>query len=91
MGGNNYEACIKTAEAAIKDYPYSVRKEDFSILILRSKFHLAVGSVKEKMKERYSETVDEYYGFVNEYPESKYMDEAKRIYEKAKAATGKTL
>ncbi len=83
MGGNNYEACIVTAENAIKDYPYSALKEDFSILILKSKYHLALQSVKEKMKERLENTIDEYYGFLNGYPTSKYMDEAKRIFEKA--------
>ena len=83
MGGNNYEACIVTAENAIKDYPYSKMKEDFSMLILKSKYHLAQQSVKEKMKERLENTIDEYYGFLNEYPSSKYLDEAKHIFEKA--------
>lgn len=83
MGGNNYEACIVTAENAIKDYPYSTLKEDFSILILKSKYNLATQSIKDKMKERLENTIDEYYGFVNEYPDSKYMKEAKSIFEKA--------
>jgi len=83
MGGNNYEACIVTAENAIKDYPYSKMKEDFSILILKSKYHLAQQSVNEKMKERLENTIDEYYGFLNEYPSSKYLGEAKHIFEKA--------
>ena len=86
MGGSNYEAAIITAQNAIRDYPYTNRKEDFSILILRAKYDLAVRSVESKMQERYSETVDEYYGFVNEYPKSKYMDEAKKIFDKAKQA-----
>ena len=89
MGGNNYEACIITAENAIKDYPNSSKKEEFSILILRAKYELAVSSVSNKMKERYENAIDEYYGFVNEYPESKYANEAKAIYEKAKAMTEK--
>lgn len=86
MGGSNYEACIITAQNAVRDYPYSKRKEDFAILILRAKYELAVKSVKEKMKDRYNDTLDEYYGFVNEYPESKYMEEAKKIYEKSQLA-----
>ena len=83
MGGNNYEACIITCENAIKDFPYTFKKEEFSILILRSKFHLAQQSILSKMKERLENTIDEYYGFVNEYPSSKYMKEAKAIFTKA--------
>lgn len=81
----NYGACIVTAENAIRDYPYTSRREDFAILILRAKFALAKLSVAEKKEERYHSAIDEYYGFVTEYPESKYMDEAKGLFAKAKA------
>ena len=29
-GGNNYEACIVTAQNALKDYPYTSKREDFA-------------------------------------------------------------
>lgn len=70
-GGSNYEACIITAENAIKDYPYSSMREDFSILIMKSKYELAQQSVEEKKFERFKDAEDECYGFINEYPESK--------------------
>lgn len=79
----NYGACIITAENAIKDYPYTSRREDFSILILRAKFKLAQFSIEQRKAERYHNAIDEYYGFVTEYPESKYMGEAKELYLKA--------
>lgn len=81
----NYGACIVTAENAIRDYPYTSRREDFAILILRAKFALAKLSVTQKKEERYHNAIDEYYGFVTEYPESQYLDEAKALYAKAKA------
>lgn len=83
-GGSNYQACIITAENAIKDYPYSKRREALSILILRAKFELAEQSVDEKKTERYNATIDEYYGFASEYPESDFMPKAKQIFEAAK-------
>lgn len=83
-GGNNYEACVITAQNALKDYPYTTRREEFAILILRAKFHLAEASVERKKAERYHDAIDEYYGFTNEYPESKYLDEAHALYNKAK-------
>lgn len=82
-GGSNYQACIVTAENALKDYPFSNRREDFAILVLRAKFELARQSVEEKKEERYHNAIDEYYGFTNEYPESKYMGEAQKLFEQA--------
>ncbi len=79
----NYGACIVTAQNAINDYPYTSRREDFAILILRAKFAMAQLSVEAKKEERYHNAIDEYYGFVTEYPESKYMKEAKALFAKA--------
>lgn len=56
------------------------RREEFSIMILRAKYQLAQQSVEEKRLERYRDTIDEYYGFMNEYPESKYLKDAQRIF-----------
>lgn len=69
-GGSNYEACIITAQNAIKDYPYSSLREDFAVLIMKSKFELAQQSVEEKKIDRYRAAEDECYGFINEFPES---------------------
>lgn len=81
-GGSNYEACIVTAQNALLDYPYASppRREDFAIMILRAKYHLARQSVEEKRMDRYRDAIDEYYGFVNEYPESKYLKDAQQIF-----------
>ena len=67
----------------MKDYPYTNMREDLSILILRAKYEMAVYSVEDKRAERYRETVDEYYAFKNEFPESKYMKDADRIFKEA--------
>ena len=81
-GGSNYEACIITAENALKTYPYTRLREDLYILILRSRFQLAQRSVAEKSDERYQQAIDEYFGFKNEFPDSKYMKEADQIYKR---------
>ncbi|CDD52448.1 putative uncharacterized protein [Bacteroides sp. CAG:875] len=41
---------------------------------------MAKESVLEKREDRMRETVDEYYAFKNEFPESKYMKEVESIY-----------
>ena len=83
-GGNNYQACVITAQNAIKDYPYCKRREDLSILILKAKFELAKNSVASKQAERYQDAIDEFYGFQTEYPESAFMPKAQEMYEHAK-------
>mgnify|MGYP002622451441 CR=1 FL=1 len=80
-GGNNYEACVVTAQNALKDYPYASAelREDLAFLVLRAKYNLAKQSVAEKRVERYRDTVDEFYAFVNDFPESQYLKEANVI------------
>ena len=82
-GGSNYEACIVTSRNALLDFPYASpqRREQFSFMILQAKYQLAYQSVENKRLERYRDTIDEYYGFINEYPESKHLKEAQKIFE----------
>lgn len=86
-GGNNYEACIITAQNALKDYPYSNLREDFSLLVMKSKFELAQQSVEEKKLERFQDAEDECYGFINEYPDSKSKNTAEKYIDKCKEVT----
>ncbi len=81
--GNNYLAAVVTAQNALRDYPYTKRREDLSILILRAKYDMAKESVLEKKEERMREAIDEYYAFKNEFPESKYMPEVEKIFKDA--------
>ena len=86
-GGNNYEACIITAQNALNDYPYSNLREDFSILIMKSKYELAQMSVESKKLQRYQDAEDECYGFINEYPNSKERKTAEDYIKKCKQIT----
>ncbi|MDD7258444.1 MAG: outer membrane protein assembly factor BamD [Prevotellaceae bacterium] len=88
-GGSNYEACIITAQNALKDYPYSSLRENLSLLIMKSKFELAEQSVEEKRLERYRDAEDECYGFINEYPDSKDRSTAEKYITACKKHTGK--
>ena len=87
-GGSNYEACIITAENALKDYPYMDKREDFALLIMKSKFELAQQSVEAKKVERFQNAEDECYGFINEYPDSKERDTAEKYISICKRYTG---
>ena len=86
-GGSNFEACIVTSENALKTYPFTTMREEFAVLIMKSKYELARQSVEDKKIERYRDAEDECYGFINEYPDSKNCDLAKNYIEKCKKHT----
>ena len=86
-GGSNYEACIITAQNAIKDFPYSAKREQFALLVMKSKYELAERSVDAKRLDRYRDAEDECYGFINEYPDSNYKKLAERYIEHCKKYT----
>ena len=77
--GNNYQSAIIVAQNAIKDYPYSKYKEDLEMLVLKAKYQEADLSVEEKKADRFREVLDEYYSFINNYPDSPYRHEADNI------------
>ena len=83
--GNNYRSSIITAENALKKYPDTKYREDLYILILRSKYQIANQSVETKKTERFSNTIDEYFNYMNEYPNGKYVKEAQKIYKTAQS------
>lgn len=81
--GNNYLSSVITAQNALKNYPYSKYREEFMYLTIRSKYELSLVSVEEKLQGRYRDVVDEYYNYMNEYPEGKYVKQVKKFYDYA--------
>ncbi|HPC26209.1 MAG TPA: outer membrane protein assembly factor BamD, partial [Paludibacteraceae bacterium] len=82
--GNNYLSAVITAENALKKYPLNSYREDLMFLILESKYAQAVQSIPDKKIERYQNTIDEYYNYVNEFPEGKYKKQADKIFNESK-------
>ena len=82
--GNNYLSAVIAATNAIREYPDSKHREELAFIILKSKYQQAEKSVHEKMEDRYRDTVDEYYNFINDFPNSRYAREAKQIFEKSR-------
>ena len=77
--GNNYQSAIIVAKNAIKDYPYSKYKEDLELLVLKSRYQEAANSIEERKADRFRDVIDEYYSFINNYPDTKNRDEADNI------------
>lgn len=78
--GNNYESAVIVATNALKNYPYTKHKEQLQMIVLKAKFQEAYHSVDEKKMERFRDVVDEYYSFINDYPDGKNREEADNIF-----------
>lgn len=79
----DYKASIIALQNSLNEYPETEHREELMFLLLRSHFLLAENSIVSRQVERYQESVDEYYSFVGEFPESKYRQQADRIYDAA--------
>jgi len=77
----NYKASVVALTNALKEYPDSQYREELMYMLLKSKYLLAMRSVEDKQMERLSDALDEYFTFVDEFPESKYKKEVNKFYE----------
>lgn len=84
----DYKASIIALQNSLNDFPDTEHREELMFLLLKSNFLLAENSILQKKAERYQDTVDEYYSFVGEFPESRYRREADRIYETSLSLIG---
>jgi len=84
---SNYSSSIVVAQNALKTYPYSKYREDFAVLIMKSKYELAANSSEAHRLERYRDAEDECYGFLNEYPDSKERPLVEKYIQKCKKIT----
>jgi len=74
-----YKASIIALNNSLVDYPDTKHREEILYLILKSNYLLARNSIQSKQNERYQNTIDAYYSFIEEYPQSKYTDESQKI------------
>jgi len=77
---SDYHAASITLKNSIKEFPDSEYREEVLYLVIKSSYMLAEMSVTSKQGERYQNTISEYYVFIDEFPESKYLKEVEKIY-----------
>lgn len=78
-----YHAATIALRNSMKSYPDTKYREELMYLIVKSNYLLAENSIKEKQGERYQNTITEYYSFIDEFPESEYLDEIEKMYTKS--------
>jgi outer membrane protein assembly factor BamD len=76
-----YKSAITALTNSLKEFSDSKYREEMMFLKLNSLYLYAENSYSNKKKERYQETLDEYFSFMEEFPESKYSREVKRLYQ----------
>ncbi len=77
---DNYKAAVVALTSSLKDFPDTKYREELMYMLLKAKYLLAINSVEDKKHERLSAALDEYFTFVDEYPESKYRKEVEKYY-----------
>ena len=77
----NYKAAVIALTNSLKEFPDTRYREELMFMLLRAKYLLAIRSIEEKKEQRLSDALDEYFTFVDEFPESKHRKEAEKYYE----------
>ena len=80
-----YKAAIIALNNSIYEFPETEYREEIMYLVLKAKFLLAENSILEKKIERYQSTVDEYYAFLGEFPESEYINDATDMFDNSQS------
>jgi outer membrane protein assembly factor BamD len=78
-----YKSSLIALNNSLLEYPESKYREEIMFMILKSSFMLADKSVPAKKRERFQDSIDDYYTFKSEFPDSKYIREAERFYKEA--------
>ena len=77
-----YKSAVVALNNSLKEYTDSKYREEMMFLKLKSLFLYADNSISTKQKERYQETLDDYYSFMEEYPKSTYSKDVNGIFQK---------
>lgn len=77
-----YQSAIVSLNNLITKYPDSKYLEEIKLTILKSYYYLASNSVISKKKQRFTEGIEAYYDFIDNFADGKSIEEAKLVYAK---------
>ncbi len=79
-----YKASIVAFENLITNYPGTEYKELALFTMLKGQFIYASKSIDTKKEERFKNTLDIYYKLVDNFPQSRYLRDAEKIFDASK-------
>lgn len=77
-----YKAATVAINNSLNVYADSKYREEMMFLKLNSLYLYAVNSLPAVQRTRYQDTLDDYFSFIEEYPDSKYSRDVTSIYER---------
>lgn len=77
--GDNYMAAIIVSKNALQNYPQNPYSDEFAYITLQCKVMRAQLTNDASRADLIDEAVDEYYSFINDYPESKFRKDADKM------------
>ena len=78
-----FKAAGVTFTTLLNDYPESAKADEYKLMIIKSYFRYAQMSVEEKKPARFEQVINEYYEFVDRFPESKLRKEAEDYFKQS--------
>lgn len=84
-----YKSAVVALKNAITEYPDSPYREELTYLLFKSSYLLAENSIDKLKRDRYLSSMDYYYNFVAEFPESKMRKDADKMMGSVKNAVAK--
>jgi outer membrane protein assembly factor BamD len=76
-----YRAATVSLANSLKEFPDTKYREELMFLRLDALYLYALNSIPARQVERYQVTLDEYYSFIEEFPESSYLKDVTRIFQ----------
>jgi len=80
----NYRAAIIALDNVLIDYPDVENRQEIYFLILESSYFLAINSISSKKEKRLNMTIEYYNQFIDNFPQSVYNDDVKKIFDVTK-------
>ena len=77
---SRFKAAIVAYRSVMRDFPDSHSSDLYQYMIMKSMFKYAKQSIEAKQEERYTNTISAYNDLKDNYPQSKYLADAAKIY-----------
>jgi outer membrane protein assembly factor BamD len=87
----DYKASMVALNNSLIKFPDSKYREELMFMLVKSSYMLAEKSISAKKKERFQDSIDEYYTFAAEFPESKFIKDAVKYYKLASKNLGNSI
>ncbi len=65
----------------LNHYPQSKRADEYKLKIIKSYYQYASMSIETKQEERFGKVIEEYYDFIDRFPESKLLKDAEKYFQ----------